>query len=57
MSFKISKILGFCIYILKHVCSWVSDNIRGPLFSDLLSYFKLTNAQGSFSFAVLQPLC
>lgn len=30
----------------------VSDNIRGPLFSDLLSYFKLSNSQGSFTFAI-----
>ena len=29
----------------------MSDNIRGPLFPELLSYFKLSNAEGSFSFA------
>ena len=30
----------------------MSDNIRGPLFPELLSVFNLTNAQGSVSFAV-----
>ena len=30
----------------------MSDNIRGPLFPELLTHFKLTNAQGSVSFAV-----
>lgn len=30
----------------------LSDNIRGPLFADLLSFFKVTNAAGSLSFAV-----
>lgn len=29
----------------------LSDNIRGPLFPELLKYFNLTNSQGSFSFA------
>ena len=30
----------------------MSDNIRGPLFPELLSFFNLTNAEGSLSFAV-----
>ena len=30
----------------------LSDNIRGPLFAELLSFFKVTNAAGSLSFAV-----
>jgi FHS family glucose/mannose:H+ symporter-like MFS transporter len=30
----------------------LSDNIRGPLFPELLSFFQLSNAQGSWSFAV-----
>ena len=29
----------------------LSDNIRGPLFPELLKYFNLTNSQGSLSFA------
>ena len=29
----------------------LSDNIRGPLFPELLTYFNLTNSQGSLSFA------
>ena len=29
-----------------------SDNIRGPLFPELLRYFQLTNSQASLSFAV-----
>src|SRR3989344_6567310 len=30
----------------------MSDNIRGPLYPELLLFFNLTNAQGSLSFAV-----
>ena len=30
----------------------LSDNIRGPLFPELLQYFNLTNSQGSLSFAL-----
>lgn len=30
----------------------LSDNIRGPLFPELLGFFSLSNAQGSWSFAV-----
>lgn len=30
----------------------MSDNIRGPLFSELLLNLKLSNSQGSFSFAI-----
>ena len=29
----------------------ISDNIRGPLFPELLQHFSLTNSQGSLSFA------
>jgi MFS transporter, FHS family, glucose/mannose:H+ symporter len=29
----------------------LADNIRGPLFADLMDFFKLTNTQGSLSFA------
>ncbi len=30
----------------------LADNIRGPLFPDLLNYFKLTNTEGSLTFAL-----
>ncbi|MBC7742487.1 MAG: MFS transporter [Bdellovibrionaceae bacterium] len=30
----------------------LADNIRGPLFADLMNFFKLTNSEGSLSFAV-----
>lgn len=30
----------------------LGDNIRGPLFSDLLSFFSVNNSQGSFTFAL-----
>ncbi len=29
----------------------MADNIRGPLFPELLTHFKLSNSEGSFSFA------
>lgn len=30
----------------------LADNLRGPLFPELLKYFNLNNSQGSFSFAL-----
>lgn len=53
MSFQISKkSWAFAFAYLSMFALGVSDNARGPLFSDLLTYFKLSNWQGSFSFAV-----
>lgn len=53
MIFQISKarwsILFACLCML---VLGISDNIRGPLFPELLRYFNLANSIGSLSFAV-----
>lgn len=52
MFFQVSKtkwavlFAGLCMFVLG-----ISDNIRGPLFPELIQYFKLSNSQGSLSFA------
>ena len=52
MFFKIEKkYWAFLFAYLSMFVLGMSDNIRGPLFPELLSFFKLTNAEGSFSFA------
>ncbi len=53
MSFKIQKNQwAFLFAYLSMFILGMADNIRGPLFPELISYFKLTNAEGSMSFAV-----
>jgi len=45
----------YWVFIFTYLSMFVlgmGDNVRGPLFSDLLSNFHLSNWQGSFSFAI-----
>lgn len=52
MFFKTEKkYWAFSFAYLSMFVLGMSDNIRGPLFPELLSNFKLTNSEGSFSFA------
>ncbi len=52
MNFKISRTLwAISFACLSMFVLGMSDNIRGPLFPELLNHFSLSNAQGSFSFA------
>lgn len=52
MFFKLSKTKWALIfaYVSMFVLG-ISDNIRGPLYPELIKYFNLNNSQGSFSFA------
>ncbi len=53
MFFKISKTKwAFLFACISMFALGISDNIRGPLFPELLKYFNLTNSQGSLSFAL-----
>lgn len=52
MIFTVSKKQwAFVFAYLSMFILGISDNIRGPLFSDLLSHLNLSNSQGSLSFA------
>ena len=53
MFFRIEKkYWAFLFACLSMFVLGMADNIRGPLFPELLSFFKLTNSEGSLSFAV-----
>ncbi|MBC7465813.1 MAG: MFS transporter [Bdellovibrio sp.] len=53
MFFQVSKkTWAFAFAYLSMFALGIADNTRGPLFSDLLSAFKLSNWQGSMSFAL-----
>lgn len=52
MFFEIEKkYWAFLFAYLSMFVLGMADNIRGPLFPELISFFKLTNSEGSFSFA------
>lgn len=57
MNFNLVRQIGRNTWAIAFACFsmfvlGMSDNIRGPLFPELLTHFKLTNAEGSISFAV-----
>lgn len=57
MNFNLVRQIGRNTWAISFACFsmfvlGMSDNIRGPLFPELLTHFKLTNAEGSLSFAV-----
>jgi MFS transporter, FHS family, glucose/mannose:H+ symporter len=53
MDLRISRTVWSVLFAcLCMVALGLSDNIRGPLFADLLSFFNVSNAAGSLSFAV-----
>ena len=45
------KTWAFVFTYLSMFVLGMTDNIRGPLFSDLIHFFQLTNSQGSMTFA------
>lgn len=56
MFFVVTKVLPKAKWALIFACLsmfvlGISDNIRGPLFPELLKYFSLSNSEGSLSFA------
>lgn len=53
MFFKLEKkYWAFAFTYLSMFVLGISDNIRGPLFSDLITFFHLSNSEASFSFAL-----
>ncbi len=53
LKFQISQLSWILIFSCASMFALgLGDNIRGPLFADLITHFDLTNTQASFSFAI-----